>query len=100
MDTDDLSEDVYEAVFVESDKFHTDLTLQFGLLAEDCTDEDDFLDSCMRRIFEIKKLNQSDLSDIFFDDVPTKSEVAAALNRIVAKIKKFARVPPNKRKLS
>ena len=31
MDTDELSKETYRAIIIEAEKFHHDLTLQFGL---------------------------------------------------------------------
>ena len=36
MDTDDLSNEAYEAVIIEAERFHHNLTLHFGVLADDC----------------------------------------------------------------
>jgi len=33
MDTDDLSNETYEAVIIEAEQFHHNLTLHFGVLA-------------------------------------------------------------------
>jgi hypothetical protein len=51
MDTDDLSVEAYKAVILESGKFHADLILQFGLLAEDCNDEGEFLAASREKDF-------------------------------------------------
>jgi hypothetical protein len=40
MDTDDLSEETYEAVWTEAEKFSHDLTSHFGLLAGGCQNEE------------------------------------------------------------
>ena len=36
IDTDDLSDRTYKAILLEAEKFHHDLTLQFGLLSGEC----------------------------------------------------------------
>lgn len=43
MDTDDLSRTTYKGIILEAENFNHDLTLQFGLLASDCKDDDDYL---------------------------------------------------------
>lgn len=43
MDTDDLTTKTYNAILGEAEKFHADLTLQFGLLSYDCNDEAEFI---------------------------------------------------------
>jgi hypothetical protein len=41
LDTDDLSINTYNAVIVEAERFHHDLTLQFGLLASGANSDDE-----------------------------------------------------------
>ena len=86
MDTDDLSEEAYEAVIAESDRFHEDLTLQFGLLAEDCMDEKEYLEECRKLIFEIRQLKQDELEDIFFEDIPPLPQLRAVLDKLLRNI--------------
>jgi hypothetical protein len=42
MDTDDLSENAYQAVLIEAELFHHDLTLQLGVMAGRSKTEDDY----------------------------------------------------------
>ena len=44
MDTDDLSINTYDAVIMEAERFHHDLTLQFGLLASRANSDNAYLD--------------------------------------------------------
>ena len=44
MDTNDLSRETYDAIIGTPDEFHHDLTLQFGIMADDCSDDNEFLD--------------------------------------------------------
>ncbi len=50
MDTDELSHEAYQAIIVTAEKFHHDLTLQFGLLSYDCKDEDEYLENSKKLI--------------------------------------------------
>ena len=43
MDTDELSNKAYTAVLVEAERFHHNLTIHFGVLADDCDNEVDNL---------------------------------------------------------
>ncbi|MDZ4147232.1 MAG: hypothetical protein U1C58_03020 [Flavobacteriaceae bacterium] len=43
MDTDDLSIPTYNGIIVEAERFNHDLTLQFGALAANCKDDDEYL---------------------------------------------------------
>lgn len=97
MDTDDLSEEAYAAVLIESEKFHHDLTLQFGLLADGSKNENDYLDRCKKAIEEMRQFDQIDMEDVFFDRVPTVAQLRAALNRVSKNIDKVLAIPLKKR---
>ena len=43
MDTDDLSIPTYRGIIIEAENYNHDLTLQFGVLASYCKDDDDYL---------------------------------------------------------
>lgn len=70
MDTDDLSRETYRAIITEAEKFNSDLTLQFGLLSDNCKDEQEFIDKSTQLINELKIADSGDLKDIFFGNVP------------------------------
>ena len=53
MDTDDLSKESYNAILGEAESFHHDLTLQFGLLSYECSNEDEFLEESIRLITKL-----------------------------------------------
>lgn len=97
MDTDDLSEEAYEAVIVTPEKFHHDLAMQFGLQAEGCLDEDEYLERCKQLILNLKQMEEDELGDIFFDNVPTVSDLGNALESILGKIDSVRRIPLRKR---
>jgi len=98
MDTDDLSKDAYRAVIVESDRLHRDLTLKFGLLSEDCSDEDEFLEECKLLTLELKRLKPNDFADVFFDNPPEMSRLRKTLDLILQNIDKVQSVPLKKRR--
>jgi len=50
MDTDELSEETYKAIFHTAEKYHHNLTLQFGLLASQCKNDDDYLNKASKLI--------------------------------------------------
>lgn len=43
MDTDDLSTPTYQGIIIEAERLNHDLTLQFGILASGCKNDDDYL---------------------------------------------------------
>lgn len=73
MDTDELSEETYRAVLVTSEKFNHNLTLQFGLLASDCLDDNDFLKKANQLIIDWKSDLADSINDIFFDTAKLKT---------------------------
>jgi len=97
MDTDDLSREAYEAVIIEAEKFHHDLTLQFGLLSYECNNEQEYLDEAVKLIKELKKIRRHDLEEIFFDAIPEMPDYHLALNNILNNIERVNQIPENKR---
>lgn len=65
MDTDDLSREAYKAIITEADKFDHNLTLQFGLLAENCESEEEYLLESENLIDEINEMSDEELDDLF-----------------------------------
>ena len=98
MDTDDLSEEAYHAVIVTAERFHPDLTSEFGLLSEDCDNEDEYLNECLKLIRELKRLKQADLSDVFFDNEPDITEFKKVLEQIKEAIDRVKSIDVKKRK--
>ncbi len=100
MDTDELSRDAYNAVIIESDRFHHDLTLQFGVRASDCKTENEFLN--MSELLIKSWLNNMTseylLEDIFFDNQPNKKDFELILDKVLDNILKVRQIPIEKRK--
>ena len=93
MDTDDLSKEAYKAIMIESERFNHDLTLQFGLLAEECKDETVYLKSSLKLIQELQKMDEDELTDIFFDDIPDIKIFIKALEKIRRNIIRVQEIP-------
>ncbi len=66
MDTDDLSIPTYDGILAEAERFNHDLTLQFGVLASSCKDDNDYLNQAEEMITDW--LTSKDF-DIIADDV-------------------------------
>lgn len=98
MDTDDLSREAYKAVIIEADKFNHDLTLQFGALASECDNENEYLKKSRELIEEMRTLEPEDLEDIFFGVMPDITKLNLALDKIINNIEKVQRLPISKRK--
>jgi hypothetical protein len=99
MDTDELSEETYKAIFMNSETFNHNLTLQFGLLANDCFDDDDYLKKANQLIIYWKKDFHNAIGSIFFDTKkPTKPAFENILLQIQKDIHKVLSIPIEKRK--
>jgi hypothetical protein len=70
MDTDDLSKATYNGVLIEAERFNHDLTLQFGLLASGCKDDDDYLNQAEALIKEWLQIDDFEdiIDDIFYGE--------------------------------
>lgn len=97
MDTDDLSKEAYRGIVIEAEKFNHDLTLQFGLMASSCKNEKEYLSKAKILIKEIKELDKSDLSEMFFGSPPDKKYLLWTLKKILTNISEVEKIPENKR---
>ncbi len=89
MDTEDLSDKTYQAILGEAERFHHDLTLQFGLLSYECDDEREFIKKSMDLIQGLMKYEEDEFDDIFFDNPPRKKEFHIALKKILDNVSKL-----------
>jgi hypothetical protein len=89
IDTGDLTNKTYKAILDEAGRFHHDLTLQFGLLSDECDEEATFIKMSEKLVREMLACDDGVLEDIFFGDPPVKKEFHAALNRILSNISKL-----------
>jgi hypothetical protein len=98
MDTDDLSTETYNAVILTSEKFNHDLTIQFGVLADACKDDNDYLLQ-VKKLIATWKGNLKFYSDnIFFDyPVPNVSSFERVLLEIEEQMDKVIEIPMDQR---
>ena len=97
MDTDDLSEEAYQAIMIEAERFNHDLTLQFGLLSYECQNENDFLEKSIILLSKMKKYDEIDLDDMFFGDPPRIDQFHKVLDKILVNIEDVKKIPIDKR---
>ncbi|HZK65183.1 MAG TPA: hypothetical protein VFC34_13630 [Puia sp.] len=99
MDTDDLSRETYEAIIITAERFHHDLTLQFGINAEGCATDDEFLERAVVMIGGWLKEPDTDgiIDDIFFDNPPDKDSFRDILQSIKINISKVKEIQIGKR---
>ncbi|TXD84206.1 hypothetical protein ESY86_06390 [Subsaximicrobium wynnwilliamsii] len=97
MDTDDLSTEAYKGIIIESEKFNRDLTLQFGVLASACKDEEDYLNKSEQLISELRSCDKEDLIYIFFGNLPDIKSLNLTLDRITENIDSVRKTPKEQR---
>lgn len=100
MDTDDLSIDTYNAIIIEAEKFHHDLTLQFGVLSGSCSTEEEYLIKSRDLIndwlvsWDIQEL----IDEIFYEKQPDEAELKKCIKQILDNIENVRKTPIEQRK--
>ncbi len=97
MDTDELSEELYNATIGIAADFHEELRVQFDMLADDCEDEEEYLAKALEMISDFKQDIEESIEEIFSEDIPTKKEFKKILDEIKAAIEKVEEIPIEKR---
>lgn len=97
MDTDNLSTEAYQGIIIEAEKFNHDLTLQFGVLASHCKDEEDYLNKASNLISELRTLDKEELIDVFFGNLPDIKSLNLTLERIIENINQVRKTPKEQR---
>ena len=97
MDTDDLSSETYKGIMLEAEKFNHDLTLQFGVLASSCKNEEEYLKNTKELINKIRELDEYDLSGMFFGNIPNTSLLLKCLKQMELNISEVESIPEKKR---
>ena len=99
MDTDDLSIPTYNEIISEAEKFNHDLTLQFGVLASSCKDDDDYLNQAEALIKDWLQVNDfEDIIDgIFYGQKVNENAFRKTLNIILFNIAETRKTPMKQR---
>jgi hypothetical protein len=97
MDTDDLSTEAYRGIIIEAERFHHDLTLQFGVLASHCKDEEEYLDMALELIDELRSMDKEELTDVFFGYLLNIKSLYLTLDRIIQNIDQVRKIPKEQR---
>lgn len=97
MDTDNLSNEAYQGIIIEAERFNHDLTLQFGVLASDCQDEDEYFRKALDLISEIKMLDNDELTDVFIGNMPDINSLNLILDRIIKNIDQIKKIPKDQK---
>ncbi len=95
MDTDDLSIPTYKGIISEAEKFNHDLTLQFGVLASSCNDDDDYLNQSENLIKDWLQENDFEdiIDNIFFGQKVNEDAFRKNLNKILSHIAEIRKTP-------
>lgn len=99
MDTDDLSIPTYKGIIIEAEKFNHDLTLQFGVLASDCKDDNDYLNQSEIMIKQWLTDEDFDIvaDDIFFGELVDLDKFKVTLEKLLENISEIRKTPMNNR---
>ena len=97
MDTDQLSKEAYDGIIIAAEKFHHDLTAEFGVLSYNTADENEYFKNVIELIKDFKKMKKYELEDIFTENIPTIKAFHLALDTIMVNIEQVMQIPENKR---
>ena len=99
MDTDDLSIETYNRIITEAEKFNHDLTLQFGVLASESKNDNDYLDKAEALIKEWLNVKDFDdiIDDVFYGEDVDCDEFKVTLNKLLTNITEIRKTPLDKR---
>ena len=99
MDTDELSNETYEAVILTAERFNHDLTLTFGCLASMCENEEEYLEKAEQLINECLAEEDMDalMDDMFFGNPPDEKDFRNTLLKILDNINQVRQIPIEKR---
>jgi len=86
MDTDELSRKAYKGIIIEAERFTHDLTLHFGLLADKCKDEAEYLVKSRILIGKLKEMKPLDYPDVFFGEMLDPFKLHLTLDRMLKNI--------------
>jgi hypothetical protein len=99
MDTDELSEETYRAVLITAENFNHNLTLQFGVLASVCNDDNDYLQKAKQLIKKWRTDLPGSIDEIFFDvKKPEISSFENVLAELEGEFEKLCKIPVSSRK--
>lgn len=99
MDTDDLSIPTYQGIIIEAEQFNHDLTLQFGVLASECRNDDDYLNKSEAMIKEWLSGDNFGVvaDDIFYGEEIDLETFRTILKKILSNIAEIRKTPMDER---
>ena len=100
MDTDDLSDEVYNGVILEAENFLHELAIHYGFLASKYSNEFDYLIAVKKLNISLRKLKSTDYLDLFWGKTPTVASFHKVLSAIMNNIKEIEKIPIHRRKFT
>lgn len=99
MDTDDLSIPTYQGIIIEAEQFNHDLTLQFGVLASECRNDDEYLDKSEAMIREwLSEDNFEEVADdIFYGEETDFDGFRTILKKLLSNMAEIRKTPMDER---
>ena len=99
MDTDDLSIPVYDGIIREAERFNHNLSIQFGVLASECKDDDDYLNQAesMVKLWLAEEEFDELIDDIFFGEYVDLDDVKSMLEKLLFNIYEIKKTPMTER---
>ncbi len=97
MYTDELSNEAYGAIIIEAEKLTHDLTIHFGVLSSSCQSESEYLIKSIQLAEKNLKLDDYELKDLLFGNIPEKDRLEFTLNKIISNIDRVNKIAVNKR---
>ena len=96
MDTDDLSKEAYNGIIMEAEKLTHDLTIHYGLLSYDSKNETEYIDKAEKLTKEIPNLEDYQLEDLFWGNLPDTDKLNIILRKIISNIEDIKKIPLDK----
>jgi len=98
LDTNDLSPLAHKGIIITAENFDSNLTLQYGLRASKCKNEEEYLDTVERLTKRLQKMDEDELSwSVFFGEEPNMKELHKTLKQILKNIREVRKLPMEER---
>lgn len=72
-------------------------TLCGKVIAGECEDEEEYLQTALELIEELKEMEEYEMEEVFFEEIPTMASFHEVLDIITANIRKVMTIPKEKR---
>ena len=82
MKAEELSNEIYNGVIIEADNFDAELSSQFEVLAEESSNESEYLQKAKKLIEEINSYDDEELTDLFYGETPNRRGLEITLKQI------------------